>query len=351
MRTAKQNVIAVKQRYGLGNVIMSLPAYFAHKNAEQPHKYLVQLLEKLQKEVLPFGITGDCQFIISRLAKDHWKVAVINNKGVLKNPWDRREKQDKRYTAQITLTLPDTAEVTAVFRPQELQRSSGSVRFMLPPGEATVLEIKNLPLPDKNSLPLLAEWKLDGSKGKAYTGRLQERMYDMKYTVLPSGKKVYQVSNPKSAVSNRYNPGFELTSGTFSLWAAPDFSAKLSDRGGYAIAGRFFRVHFFRKQWGFTIHDAISLFGPPAENGRFDHIAFTWDESECRFFVNGKEYTNNGVPLKTYLNIWNGMFDIGTLGRGRRTFGGKISDVKLFSKPLSPAEIKELYEQSINNYR
>ena len=173
----------------------------------------------------------------------------------------------------------------------------------------------------------------------------------MKYATLPSGKKVYQVSNPKSAVTNRYNPGFELLRGTFSLWAAPNFAAKLTDRGGYPIAGRYFRIQFHRRSWLFTIHDAITLNGPKAVDGRFDHLVFTWNESECRFFVNGEEVTDNGVPLKTFHNIWDGNFDIGTLGRGRRTFGGKIGDVKLFSKDLSPAEIKQLYDSSVKKYR
>ena len=351
LKTAKKNIIAVKQQYGLGHVIMTLPAYFRGKDLEQPSKYITQLLEKLQKEVLPFQIKGDCQFIISRLANDHWKVAVINNKGVIKNPWDGGEKTDGKYTANITLTLPQNAQIDAIYRPVKLTKSAKTVRFALAPGEVTVLEIKNAKLENKSAMPLIAEWKLDGSKGIAHVGNLHERMYDMKYATLPSGKKVYQVSNPKSAVTNRYNPGFELLRGTFSLWAAPDFSAKLTDRGGYPIAGRYFRIQFHRKEWLFTIHDAITLRGPKAVDGRFDHIVFTWNESECRFFVNGKEYTDNGVPLKTFHNIWNGNFDIGTLGRGRRTFGGKISDVKLFSKDLTPAEIKKLYEESAGEFR
>ena len=351
LRTDKKNTFAVKQNYGLGHVIMTLPPYMLGKDKEQPSKYITLLLEKLQKEVLPFQVKGDCQFIISRLAADHWKVALINNKGVIKNPWDGGEKRDSKYASAVTIQLPREAQVTAVYRPQKLTKNGRTIRLTLPPGEATVLEIKDLKMTNTTFLPLLAEWKLDGSKGKALIGRLRERMYDMKYASLPSGKKVYQVSNPKSAVQNHYTPGFELTRGTFSLWAAPDFSAKLSDRGGYPIAGRFFRVQFYRNRWLFTIHDSISLTGPAAENGRFDHIVFTWNESECRFFVNGKEYTENGVPLKTYLNIWNGMFDIGTLGRGRRTFGGKISDVKLFGRDLSPAEINQIYKDSLKEYR
>ena len=351
LRTEKGTVFAVQQKYGLGHVIMTLPEYLLGEDKEQPSVCLTRLLEKLQSEVLPFRIAGDCQFIVSRLAEDHWKVAVINNKGVLKEPWERKERYDEKYTSEITLKLPESAEVSSVYRKKELARSGGEVRFALPPGEVTVLDIKNLKMNAKSGLPLLAEWPLDGTKGKAYTGRMKDAEYDMKYAALPSGRKVYDASNPKTAVSVNYAPGFELNKGSFEFWAAPDFSAKLSDRGGYPLAGRFFRIQFYRNSWHFTLYDAVTMPGPAAEDGRWDHIVFTWDGSESRFFVNAKEYTDNGVPLKTYLPIWDGNFDIATLRRGRRTFGGKISAVKLYAKALTPDEIRGLYEKSAPAYR
>ncbi|MBQ7209058.1 MAG: LamG domain-containing protein [Lentisphaeria bacterium] len=351
LRTEKGTIFAVQQKYGLGHVIMTLPEYLIGEDKEQPNVCITRLLEKLQSEVLPFSVSGDCQFIVSRLADDHWKVAVINNKGVLKEPWERKERYDEKYTSEVTLKLPESAEVSSVYRKKELSRSGGEVRFSLPPGEVTVLEIKNLKMSEKSSLPLLAEWPLDGSKGKAYTGRMKDAEYDMKYAALPSGRKVYDASNPKTAVIVNYMPGFELNKGSFEFWAAPDFSAKLSDRGGYPLAARFFRIQFYRQRWNYTLYDAVTMPGPAAEDGRWDHIVFTWDGSESRFFVNGREYTDNGVPLKTYLPIWDGKFDIATLHRGRRTFGGKISAVKLYAKALTPEEIRELYERSAPDYR
>ena len=64
------------------------------------------------------------------------------------------------------------------------------------------------------------------------------------------------------------------------------------------------------------------------------------------------EYARDaGVPIKLYLPVWNGDFDIGTLGRGRRTFGGKISAVKLYGTALTPEKIREHYEQTKNQYK
>jgi hypothetical protein len=353
LRTDSGKIFAVKQKYGFGNVIMTLPPYLLGKDTNASEKYVVRLLEKLQKEVMPFQISGDCQFIISRLASDHWKAAIINNKGVLKKPWERKENFDARFAAQITISLPAGAAAESIYRKCTLNKSGTGVTFTLPPGEATVIEIKNAPMPQgKHQLPLLGEWKLDGSKGKVYIGSHRESSHDMKFVRHEKGGfQVYDASNPRTAVQVEYYPPLKINSGTFEFWAAPDFNAKLSDRGGYPLAGRFFRVAFFQKKWSFNVLDSATMQGPQAQHNKWDHLAFTWDRNECHFYVNGKEYTLHGVPLKLYLPVWNGIFHIGTLGRGRRTFGGKISNVKLYSRVLTPEEINNCYKQSAHNYQ
>lgn len=53
------------------------------------------------------------------------------------------------------------------------------------------------------------------------------------------------------------------------------------------------------ERWGFTVFDADSVAGPPAEHDRWTHIAFTWDRQHCRFFVDGIEYTNDGMASRS----------------------------------------------------
>ncbi len=386
-RTDAGNLLAVSQQYGRGKVIMTLPKYFLGDNPEQPNPYIGRLLEALQREVLPFQVAGDCQFIISRLAADHWKVALINNKGVLKEPWERQEKFDPRYAAEIEIRLPASAEVSSVYRPVKLKKSSSGVRLVLPPGDVAVLEIRGVrmppslagtiiadtadrqagrklhpfrPVPQKPSVPggrkecaprLIGEWKLDGTPGRVREGKIREKTFDMNYAQLPSGRKVYDVSAPQSAVQVKYSPGLSLPAGSFTLWAAPDFNARLSDRGGYPLAGRFFRIMFHNRRWSVNVMDSAVIAGPAAKHRHWDHLVFTWNRQECRFFVNGEEYSFNGVPIKIFLPVWNNAFDIGSYGRGRRTFGGKISDVRLYSGALSPDEIKTIYLNSKQEYQ
>lgn len=343
MKSQKGLPFALKYRYGNGNVIMTLPEYLLGTDKEQPTPYIAKMLESLQREVMPFHVEGDVQFIVSRIDAAHWKLALINNKGVLKEPWERKEKTDPAYTAGVTVTLPAGASVSEVYRGSTLRKDKEKVSLEVPPGEVRVLDIRNAPMSSENLLPLIGEWKLDGTAGKT-VGKAREKYFDVRYVKTSSGKTVYDASLPKTGIQVEYNPGFPLVSGTFEFWAAPDLNYKLSDRGGYPLASRFFRVTMNNRNWGLNVFDSMSLRGPRAEHDAWTHLAFTWDGSECRFFVNGTEYTSHGVPLKVFLPIWNNTFEIGTLGRGRRTFGGKISEVKLYSKALSSEEIKKIYD-------
>ncbi|MFA6928848.1 MAG: LamG domain-containing protein [Lentisphaeria bacterium] len=344
LKTASGKPFAVKYRFGNGNAIMTLPEYLLGSDREQPIPYISELLEKLQAEVLPFQISGDAQFLISRLSDGHWKVALINNKGVLKQPWERTAKVDPSYASIVKLTLPENVAVQEVFRNATLRRHGTTLEIDLPPGEIRILEIQGLPLQKETNPPLIGEWKLDGTPGETVSAS-RERSYDMNYAQTASGKKVYEASAANTAVQIEYNPGFPLKFGTISFWAAANLQCELSDRGGYPVAARFFRVTMHNQRWGFTVFDSDSIAGPPAEHDRWTHIAFTWDGQLCRFFVDGVEYSNDGIPLKVFLPIWNNVFEIGTLGRGRRTFGGKIAEVKLFSKALSVKEIKEIMQK------
>ncbi len=341
--------LALKCRYGNGNVLMTLPEYLLGDDKEQPTPYIGKMLESLQREVMPFQVEGDIQFIVSRLDASRWKLALINNKGILKEPWERKEKSDPAYTAKVTVTLPANAAVAEVYRGAVLRKENEKVFLEVPPGEVRILDIRNAPMASENGLPLIGEWKLDGSAGKT-VGKAREKYHDIRYVKTPSGKTVYDASLPKTGILVEYNPGFPLCFGAFEFWASPNLNYTLSDRGGYPLASRFFRVFMNNRTWGLNVFDSMSVYGPRAEHDVWTHLAFTWDGGECRFFVNGTEYTSHGVPLKVFLPVWNNSFEIGTLGRGRRTFGGKISDVKLYSRALSPEEIRQLYENGKNQF-
>ena len=156
---------------------------------------------------------------------------------------------------------------------------------------------------------------------------------------------------PKTLIGVTYNPGFPLNAATFEFWAKPDLNYKFSDRGGYPVAARYFWVSVCNKRWHYVVNDQYSITGPEAKHGRWDHLAFSWDGQNCRFYVNGKEYNIDGVPIKMMYPLWTNEFDIASRRRGRRTFGGHISAVKLYGKALSAKEIKMLYEQNKKTYQ
>lgn len=70
--------------------------------------------------------------------------------------------------------------------------------------------------------------------------------------------------------------------------------------------------------------------------GRWQHVAATYDGSVARFYVDGVEVASRPVAMFGLGQYWR----IGAYGPGHEGyFEGLIDDVKIYSRPLSPAEI------------
>jgi hypothetical protein len=137
------------------------------------------------------------------------------------------------------------------------------------------------------------------------------------------------------------------------------------DDGGYAKAKRNFGCLFYIK---FIIYErditfvvggdprmqlTFRLAAPKPENGEWVHIAGTQDGIFARFYINGElmkqsigEVVTNGhlLPFGQVKSPWRfGLtYPWGKSGRYR----GYVDDVRLYSKALSPEELKKLYEES-----
>ncbi|MBQ6471254.1 MAG: LamG domain-containing protein [Victivallales bacterium] len=345
MKTATGKAFAVSRKYGLGQVIMTLPKHLLGSDPEQPVPYIGQLLHDLQAEVLPFQVDGDVQFLFSRLSGGRWKVALLNNKGVLKNPWESKTDVDPSFASKVTLRLPASGlSVSELYAQDKLDYSGNEVSLVVPPGGIRVIQVTIPEQDDQRKPQFIGQWKLDGSK-EWTDGPSRTQYHDMKYAVTATGEKVYEATERNTQVMVEYNPGYPLERGSVVFRAAPNEEYKTSDRGGYPVSSRFFWVFYHQGNWGLKVFDSVVINGPPARHRRWSHIAVTWDQKVCRLFVDGTEYTGpGGIPIKTYIPIWNNTLQFGTYGRGRRTFGGWLSDVRLYAEPLAPETIREMCE-------
>ncbi|MBQ6915301.1 MAG: hypothetical protein IJQ65_06230 [Kiritimatiellae bacterium] len=101
-------------------------------------------LERLQKDLFPFEVSGDCQYGANRTA-DGWWLWVFNNKGVVKFA-DKFERIDHAY--DVTVTARKThgaaiAGVTELLSGMKPPVEGDSFSFAIPAGDLAVFEVRS----------------------------------------------------------------------------------------------------------------------------------------------------------------------------------------------------------------
>ena len=102
--------------------------------------------------------------------------------------------------------------------------------------------------------------------------------------------------------------------------------------------------------------DEHAIWSGAAPEDGWNHLAVTWDEAGVRIYLNGKDGrgTSDGVsPMSRALKPHDilsfdreifGIFCVGQCG-GSRTFDGLIDDLRIYSAPLTPEQIRELWRR------
>ncbi|MDD4318559.1 MAG: LamG domain-containing protein, partial [Victivallaceae bacterium] len=364
LKTASGYPLAVSHKFGNGNVIMTTPEYFLGKDLQQPTPYIGQLLETLQQEVLPFGVDGDIEFVVSRIAPDHWKVLLVNNKGLLKGTIDRKEKFDPKYVANVTLSLPTGAIAKEIYAGTKLKLTGNKVTLEVPPSGVRIIEITNAAFTGKKPSGLLGAWEFDGNIEDSSGNKRHAKGWDVKFTNIGSRSVLdFRQDQERPQVKVDFSLNYPLIAGTFEAWAAPDLDAEWDATAhpagsGYLISTPMglFKLYAANGYWGFIYGE--NRVGPPCGNGKWTHLAVTWSDFEARFYVNGKEITAQTGPIKFSeigfpYSQYSPSFNIGAYGRGqrRRQFQGLIGGTKLYNRPLSNKEITASYRIGTEIYK
>jgi hypothetical protein len=102
------------------------------------------MLEKLQKELFPFEVSGDCQYGANKTA-DGWWLWVFNNKGVVKFA-DERESIDRSKDSSITVScrLGSTGGVTELVSGRRIPVSGSRFSAVVPAGDFAVFAVETL---------------------------------------------------------------------------------------------------------------------------------------------------------------------------------------------------------------
>jgi hypothetical protein len=159
LEDASGNVLACKNSFGKGNVIVSMIDCLVPKNnmGNQDENVLGNMvygkkfpfveyfLKNIVREVLPLEVKGDIEYGLNKLS-DGWLLYLINNKGVTKFT-NKEQVLDISKTAKVEVFLRNIkASTVTELREQKIvpkDDKNNSFNIEVPPGAVRVFKIGN----------------------------------------------------------------------------------------------------------------------------------------------------------------------------------------------------------------
>ena len=388
--------LAVCHSYGNGNVILTAsPFWRTMTNRLRAPEQLISMLKKLQDEVLPVKVRGDCEFLFNIMADNTWKVILINNRGIVKRPWESKEIFHMEHTSRVTLTLPRGAKVRELRKNAKpvktAKNGSDEYTFTLAPAEILVVDcsgikkfsrrqIKNDFKVSKSALPpdapkytdsaasyrkrhlpantkplptpaLVGRWRA-ADKFKDSSGNGNDmKLFD---AVIKADSMVLQKAKSHGEINIK--APYPLESGTWEIWVKPAAAKEFPLRNGKRRSGvlhtKQLMIEYENGFWQLVLFDRNTRFICKGSKAvpEWTHLAVTFADGFCRFFINGKEMAAAEGPLKYAANPGKNSFfnniklAVGSLAAHVSeiySFRGEIGDVTYHGRALTAGEIKE----------
>lgn len=395
MTTTDGLPLAVRSSYGSGYVILSAsPFWRTTANRLRVPPQLRTMLEKIQEDVLPLKVRGDGEFLINIMPDNTWKVILVNNRGIVKRPGESKETFHTKFTSQITLSLPSGTKVREVRKNAvpAVRYGKGCVEytFTLPPGEILVVDcapirdlprlrpaekvkVQKLPFPAEKTRkklpfdgyrerhiprkgiaapadPLIGSWR-GADKGRDSSGNGNH----LKLWAVDTKDNAFVMKGDRSCASVRIRIPWELPEGTWEIWVNPAEPDKFPLHNGQRHA-----AVLYTKQMSIVYHNGYWQLVLLDRNRRqirqgskalpgWTHLAVTYKDGFCRFYVGGREVISAEGPLKYAAvpgkNSFYNLLDL-TVGayaphQARMSpFRGRIGDIRCYNKALSASEIR-----------
>ncbi len=401
MATSRKTPLATKKKYGNGHVILLASPYMKKTgDLTKVPQQLVKLFEKIQSELLPVKVEGDCQYLFNIMPDGTWKVILINNRGIVKLPTESFEKHFKEYTAKVTLTVP--AGVTI----KELRKNTVPVvkkgkefdqyTFNIAPADIYVVDMKGIkfgktvkkgpakfnrvknykfqpytpkkvndgykPRPaatlaamGKNMVAapaVVASWKGEGMKEVTGKG------YELKFHNVEVKDGIARYNTKRSWATLNVQLKHSLPAVSYELVVKPAPIEQWKNvygrhvRGGVLYPHRNLMLEYYHGRWTLLLFERLiydRVMGPKAA-AEWTHLCVTLEKNIARLFVNGKEVKRAAGPIKS-INEFRPKTPVSKLGLNLGSlahtwpipysFQGEIKEFTIHGKALSPEEVAQ----------
>jgi len=219
------------------------------------------------------------------------------------------------------------------------------------------------PVKYKNSLPktpkVIGCWKAaDGFKDSSGNG------HDLKLNNvrLVDGSAFWETSRSFAMIS--FPAVYPIDEGTYEMVVKPaPISQWPKKRNGMVRGGVFYcgplMLDYFDGYWSMLFVSPpryIRIQGPKGK-AEWTHLAVTFKNSYCRFFVNGKEITTPDGPVKSMQTIGKDTFynrvnnlcfgSLSSQWPDTFSFRGQIKECTFYGRSLTPEELVERAESAI----
>jgi hypothetical protein len=401
LMTSDDKPLITKNSYGQGNVIFTTPYFMLMTNKKARSPLIGQLLEKIQQEILPVNIVGDIHFIFNRMDDSSWKLLLMNNRGVAKDPLKSEEKRFSEFDSTVRITVPTGATAKEIYASDAILRQENTYSVTVPAGGVRIVELRNVefgtplihaafsqrkplvqkweglcqdeppPKPPLESREIIAEWTFDEGSGKSVQDRVNgntiKLYHDPQFVKVNDGYALKFDGNKTFGQGSFPIQPDKIAQISVECWVKPDispesvWSKRMDRKAGFVFHGgnNSFAMGIEGKQWfhmtsynGYVYENILNV-----ENGKWAHLVFTWKDFIARFYVNGIEaipsfgvFKLSGITTLNKFPVYLGTHYHNPGSGSSRVFNGLIDELRFLNYSLSEQEIRERYNQGRKKY-
>ncbi|WP_414838079.1 LamG domain-containing protein [Candidatus Nanosalina sp. VS9-1] len=199
-------------------------------------------------------------------------------------------------------------------------------------------------------MTLIGYWPLNENSGKAYDHSGNDNHGTVNGGVTQGttgllGDNAYNFNGSDSYVDYGFSKNFSKVSMFCWIYITDisNYDSLISKYGGEnSVGGRSYEL-LQNDQGGIRFHTSDDRFDSDSQiqESQWHHVGATWDGNQARIFIDGKQ--DNSSQNLTH-NTNNITWQTGRSPRSTNYTQGKISEVRIYNRPITEREVQYLYQ-------